>query len=120
MIPPFLVPFLMNRYTIGGAVAVALLAGAYLKGYVAARDACQDSALKAQIAAMQRDMDAWRAADQVEAILQGEIEAERNQLERKVSDYERELAKRPDNRCILDQRDVDGLRLDGKRKGPGR
>jgi len=115
MIPPWLFPILMNRYTIGAAVGFGLLVGAYLKGYVAARDACQDSALKAQIAAMQRDMDAFKAASEVEAILQAEIEAERNQLERRLSDYERELATRPDGRCILDERDIDGLRLDGRR-----
>jgi hypothetical protein len=114
-IHPVFLSLLVNRYVIAGVVAVGLLAGAYLKGYMAARDACQDSSLKAQIAAMQRDIDAFKAASEIEAMLQAEIEAERNQLERRLSDYERELASRPDGRCILDERDVDGLRLDGRR-----
>ena len=111
MIPPFLMPLLVNKYTVGAVIGIGLLAGAYLKGYWAAREACQDSALKAQIAAMQRDMAAWRAADKVEKMLADELENENRELEQKVSDYEAELAKRPiDSRCLLDQRDVDGMR----------
>ena len=111
MIPPFLWSLLLNRYVVGGVVAAGLLAGAYFKGYWAAREACQDSALKAQIAAMERDIAAWKAADKVEQMLTAEIEAENAELEKRVSDYEAELAKRPaDGRCTLSPADIDGLR----------
>jgi hypothetical protein len=116
MIPPFFIALLVNRWTIGGLIALGLLTGAYFKGYWAAREACQDSALKAQIASMQRDLAAWQAADKVEAMLNDEIEASNRELEKKVQEYEDELSKRPvDGRCTLDQRDVDGLRGNGKR-----
>lgn len=108
---------LFNRYTAAGAIALGLLAGAYWKGYSVASAKCQDAELKAEIAAMQRDFAAWRAADQIETILQQQIEAERNDLQDKVAKYETELGSRTDGRCSLNDRDVrslDGLR-GGKR-----
>jgi hypothetical protein len=115
-IPPWLWGLFINKYTIGGVIGLGLLAGAYLKGYMAARETCQDNALKAQIAAMQRDLAAWKAADKVEDMLTAELEADARELEQKVADYERELSKEPlDTRCTLNERDVDRLRGNGKR-----
>lgn len=112
MIPflPYLLPYIVNRWTIGGLVGLGLLAGAYVKGYMAARDQCQDNALKAQIASLKRDMLAWKLADDIEQSLQADLAAELSKLERKVQDYEAELAKRPaDARCSLTPDDVRSL-----------
>jgi hypothetical protein len=113
--PAFLLPLLVNRYTIGAVIGLGLLLGAYWKGYSAASQNCRDAELRAQIATMQRDMAAWRAADDIEKLLQSELETQRNDLQDRVKQYEIELAQRPDGKCALDQRDIDGLRLDKRR-----
>lgn len=111
-------PFL--PYILGGLVAAGLLGSvfAYFKGYGDAAQNCREAELRAQIATMKRDIAAWKAADEVEKILQNEIEADRRDLQDKVTQYETELAAKADTRCLLDERDVrslDGLRGNGKR-----
>lgn len=111
-------PFL--PYILGGLVAAGLLgsAFAYIKGYGDAAQNCRESELRAEIATMKRDMAAWKAADEIQNMLQKEMEAAAAELQDKVTQYEVELATRTDTRCILDDRDVrslDGLRGNGKR-----
>jgi hypothetical protein len=109
---------LLNRYTIGLVVALGMLGGAYYKGYSSASAKCQDASLRARIASMERDMEAWKVADEVEKMLQGQLETEQKDLQDKVSKYEAELATRKEPKCTLDERDVrsiNGLRSDGKR-----
>lgn len=111
IIQPFL-PWIM-----GGLVALSLSGAvfAYLKGRADATAKCREAELRAELVALKRDIEAWKAANYMDRLLQDELEKERRQLEKKVSEYETELAKRPDNRCLLDQRDVDSLRLNWQR-----
>jgi hypothetical protein len=112
LIMPFLPWVLAGLMALGAAGSLA----GYLKGRADANGNCQEASLRAELATMKRDVEAWKAADRIEAMLQAEIEAENRKLEEKVSDYERELAKEPlDTRCTLNQRDIDGLRGNGKR-----
>lgn len=108
---PYLTSLLMNRYTIGVIVVIGLMTGAYFKGKWSAESKCHEAELKAKIASMERDMKAWKDADYMANVLQQELEREHRQLQQKVSEYEAELATRPDNRCTLDQHDVDRLRF---------
>lgn len=108
--PAFLIPLLLNRYTIGFLLIAGLVTGAYFKGRWTAEANCHEAELRAQIATMKRDLAAWKAADEVEKILQSEVEAERRDLQEKVTEYEIELALRPDTRCTLDGSDVERLR----------
>jgi hypothetical protein len=108
--PAFLLPLLVNRYTIGAVIGLGLLLGAYWKGYSTAAQKCHDAELRTIIATQQRDMAAWRAADEVEKLLQADIEADNADLQDKVRQYETELAQRPDASCRLDERDVIRLR----------
>ena len=111
----FLVWLLFNRYTMGAALAVGLLAGAYIKGHSDASAKCHDAQLRAEIASLQRDMAAWKAADAVDKMLQDELERQSADLQQKVQDYEAELSKRPDNRCGLSPDDIGRLRvIDGQ------
>jgi hypothetical protein len=107
--PAFLMPLLVNRYTIGAVIGLGLLLGAYWKGHSTAAQNCRDAELRAQIATMQRDMAAWRAADDIEKLLQSELETQRNDLQDRVKQYEIELAQRPNGKCALDDRDIRNL-----------
>ena len=86
--PAFLLPLLVNRYTIGAVIGLGLLLGAYWKGYSTAAQKCHDAELRAIIATQQRDMAAWRAADDMERLLQRELETQRNDLQDRVKQYE--------------------------------
>jgi hypothetical protein len=112
--PAFLLPLLVNRYTIGAVIGLGLLLGAYWKGYSTAAQNCRDAELRAIIATQERDMAAWKAADEVEKQLQADIEADNADLQDKVKQYEIELAQRPDAKCALSPADVDRLRGIGK------
>lgn len=98
---------------VAGLIGAAFLT-TYAKGYLDARNRCQEAQLRAEIATLKRDMAALKAADEIEAMLTRDLEAERDKLEKEVEDYEAELAQRPDSRCTLSPADVD--RLSGKRK----
>ena len=112
--PAFLLPLLVNRYTIGAVIGLGLLLGAYWKGYSTAAQKCHDAELRTIIATQQRDMAAWRAADEVEKLLQADIEADNADLQDKVKTYELQLQNRPAGACRLSPADIDSLRFDGK------
>jgi hypothetical protein len=96
---------------LGGLVAAIGGAGyAYLKGYDAARLQCREAELRAEIETMKRDLEAWKAADEVEKMLEADLDAERKSLEKKVAEYEAELVLRPDDSCSLGSDDVERLR----------
>jgi hypothetical protein len=105
----------MNRYVLGSLVIGALIGGAYYKGYSSASLRCHDGELRAQIATMQRDMAAWRAADEVERMLQADLARDNADLQQKVTDYETDLATRPNPGCALSPADADRLRGIGRR-----
>lgn len=113
--PPFILSLLLNRYTIGALLVAGLAAGAYWKGYSTAAGNCRDAELRAQIAAMERDLAAWKAADDVEKLLQQELNEQNADLQDKVKEYELELAQRPDAKCALDAHDIERLRFNGGR-----
>lgn len=109
-----LLSLLLNRWVIGGLVALAMLGGAYWKGYSTASANCHDAQLLEQIASMQRDVAAADQAREVERAQTAAIEAQRQQLESQVKDYEAALKSRPDPACTLSADDID--RLSGKRR----
>lgn len=111
MIAPFLLSLVLNRYVLGGLVVAGLATGAYFKGYEVAASKCREAELRAELATMKRDIEAWKAADAMEKELQHEVDMERERLQQKVSEYEVELAARPDNRCTLGPDDIRGLRF---------
>jgi hypothetical protein len=107
---PSLTPYLI----LGGVITSLALSGyAYVKGRADANAYCRAAELQAEIDTLKRDMAAWKAADEIEAMLQADIDAERKSLEDKVVEYELELLSRPDDRCTLGPGDIERLRLDG-------
>ena len=113
--PAFLLPILLNRYTIGAVIALGLILGAYLKGYSAASANCHDAQLRAIIATQARDIKAAETASKMAADEQARLAAENIELNNLVNDYEKELLLKPVPACSLDQRDVDRLRGIGGR-----
>lgn len=107
--PPFLLSLLLNRYTIGALLVAGLAVGAYWKGYSTAAGNCRDAELRAQIAAMERDLAAWKAADDVEKLLQRELDEQNADLQDKVKQYELELQNRPNGGCTLGPDDIGRL-----------
>ncbi|MEN6306070.1 MAG: hypothetical protein ABFD96_25315 [Armatimonadia bacterium] len=96
------------------AAAASVVGAAYLKGRMDSAGNCREAQLQAELATLQRDMAALKAADQIEAMLNADLEAERQKLEKEVADYEAALAARPDSACRLTPDDVG--RLSGQRK----
>lgn len=114
----FLLPLLVNRYTVGAAIAIGLLLGAYWKGYSTAAGRCHEAELRAKIATMERDLAAWKAADEVEKMLQADLDKQNRELQQLVVDYEKELLLRPAPACRLTPDDVRALeRVRGWGKG---
>lgn len=112
----------LHGYVLAGglALAVAGAGAAYLKGRADANGKCRAAELQAHIDVLERDIDAARNAFEIERRLSEARAAEADALERKVADYEQDLAARPDGRCILDDRDVralDGLSGHGGGQG---
>jgi len=93
----------------GVAAFLAFGTSAYIKGRADANASCRAAELQAEVDRLKRDMNAWKAADAVEKMLDADLEAERQELERKVADYELELLARPDGRCTLGADDVKRL-----------
>lgn len=92
------------------------LTGAYWKGHSDAAGACREAELRAQIAALARDVAAAEAAHRLEAAQTKELEAQRQQLAKEVADYEAALKDRPEPNCTLSPHDVRSLGgLSGKR-----
>lgn len=96
---------------LAGALAVG---GAYVKGRMDGATRCHDAELRAVIASMQRDLTAQSQAQELEASQQAALEAQRQQLEEQVKDYEAALKIRPAAACALTDDDIG--RLSGKRK----
>lgn len=113
--PAFLLPLLINRYTIGAAIALGLILGAYWKGYSNAAAQCHEAQLRAIIATQARDLKAWEAADKVAKDEQARLLAENIELNNQVTDYEKELLLRPAPACSLSDADVKRLRDIGGR-----
>jgi hypothetical protein len=107
--PPFLLPLIMNRYTVGAVIALGLILGAYWKGYSAASARCHDAELRAIIATQARDLKAWEAADSAAKDEQARLAAEMIELQNMVTDYEKELLLKPVPACSLTPDDVRAL-----------
>lgn len=105
-------PWLAVLIAIGGS-----LGGAFLAGHHVAANACEAASLRAEIATLNRDFAAWKAADEIEAMLDKDLEADRQQLETQVKNYEIALKTRPEPNCALTDADVGAVgRVPGKRK----
>lgn len=116
---PILWAVLTNKYVIGLLLIVGLVTGAYFKGKSVAEANCHDAELQAKIATMQRDLTAWKAAGEIDTMLQKQLESDNQELQDKVTEYATDVATAPaDAHCTLTDRDVrslDGLRVNGKR-----
>lgn len=113
--PAFLLPLLLNRYTIGAVIGLGLLLGAYWKGYSNAAAQCHEAQLRAIIATQARDLKAWEAADKVAKDEQARMAAENIELNQMVTDYEKELLLKPAPGCALSDADARRLRDIGGR-----
>lgn len=107
--PAFLLPLLVNRYTIGAVIGLGLLLGAYWKGYSTAAQKCHDAELRAVIASQARDIAARDAASQADKDMQAQLAADNIELQQKVQDYATELATRPNAKCALSPADAKAL-----------
>lgn len=105
-----LLNLILNKYVLGAILAVALIGGAYWKGYSAASANCHEAAVRAELAAVQKDLSIAQDAATAAQIAQAELQATALETDRKVERYEDELAKRPATGCALDGSDVDSLR----------
>lgn len=113
--PAILMSLLVNRYTVGAAIALVLLLGSYWKGYSTASGRCHEAELRTQLATMARDLTAWKAADDIERMLRADLEKQNRELQDMVRDYEKELLLRPAPGCVLSPSDADRLRGIGQR-----
>lgn len=113
--PAFLLPLLVNRYTLGAVIALGLILGAYWKGYSAASARCHDAELRAIIATQARDLKAWESADAAAKDEAARLAAELIELQQMVTDYEKELLLKPAPACTLSDADADRLRGIGGR-----
>lgn len=111
--PTWLIGLLLNKYTIALVGGLAMLGGAYFAGYQKAAQSCHEASLRAEIATLKRDAAANEAAADVARVLMKNLGDAKRDLQQKVTNYEVELAKRPDPRCTLDKRDADRLRSIG-------
>lgn len=94
----------------GGAVAsfLAYNAGQFV-GYNRATDRCNAAALEAQLEAVKRDIEIEKKVTEQVTRERDILDAQAEDLERKVAKYETELAKRKD-KCPLTKSDVRRLR----------
>lgn len=114
--PAFLIPLLVNRYTIGAVIALGLLLGAYWKGYTDAAARCHDAELRAIIATQARDLKAWESASKTDKDELARLASENIELNNTVNDIEKEFALKPVPPCRLTPDDVRALdRLHDKR-----
>ena len=108
VVPPWVMPAILITLAASG------LGGAYLKGRIDAAANCHEAALRTQVANLERDIAAQKAADETEAAAMAALEDERSRMEREISDYETELASRPaGGSCTLTPSDIDRLRRIG-------
>jgi hypothetical protein len=104
-----LLPVVPYRRTIQIAGTLAICWAVYQYGIADAQAVNEAAQLRAQLAAAQRDLTAAKNAaadaDSRAAILDETLQANAERL----NAYETEIAKRPDNRCVLDDRDIRGV-----------
>ena len=108
--PAFLLPLLLNRYTVGAVIVLGLLLGAYYKGYSTASQNCHEAQLRAVIATQARDLKAWELADATAKDEQARLASELIELQQMVTDYEKELLLKPAPACALSDDDARRLR----------
>jgi hypothetical protein len=96
----------------GLPIGLLLLVGAYGTGYFkgkwAAERACDRASLLAEIAKLEQEKATEAAAEAEEDKAKTELETENADLEKRVSDYADELAKRPD-RCAVNDSDLERM-----------
>lgn len=93
------------------------MAGSYFYGKHVAGQVCQEASLRTERDTLKRDLEAWKAADEIEAMLDKDADADRQELQKQVKDYEIQLRKRPPRNCTLDADDLralDRVRGNGK------
>lgn len=95
---------------LAGIAGAVMLAGAYWKGHSDAAQNCREAELRAEIAALKRDVAAAEAAHRLEAAQTKELEAQRQQLAKEVADYEAALKVRPEPACTLTDDDIGRMR----------
>lgn len=98
---------------LAGLAGVIAMGGAYVKGRMDAAQNCREAELRAEIAAMKRDLAVAEEARSLEAAQAVELETRRQELEQEIAAYETALALRPEPACTLSPDDID--RLSGKR-----
>lgn len=109
-------PSLLPWAILGGLCCIlGLTGGAYLKGRADVAATCRAAELSAEIAGLQRDLAALKAAEKIDRQLRQELIAVREALQKQVADYEADLATRPNGLCALDGRDLEWLRYGGQR-----
>lgn len=108
-LPSWVLPVLL-----AGAASIALTF-AYMKGYSTASAKCEAASLRVKIESLERDIRNAKEAERLEAEELAKLQKLTDDLEAEVAAYEIELASKPDNRCSLDQSDIDRLRGNGKR-----
>lgn len=100
---------------LAGIAGAVMLAGAYFKGHSDAAQNCREAELRAEIAALKRDVAAADAAHRLEAAQTKELEAQRQQLAKEVADYEAALKVRPEPACTLTEQDMKALSTPGRK-----
>lgn len=101
---------------LGKVAAVAVVAAGiygtgYLRGYSKADRACESEALRARIAAMERDADIARNAERAAKVHAADLDRMASDLLERVTSYEHALASRPeDDVCRLTDDDIGRLR----------
>lgn len=108
-----LVDWIVNRVAGPRLFLIAtpiLVIGAFLYGHNLAREACAAARLQAEIETLKADLDIARRQEGLARSQAERLAAETRILEKKVTDYELALKKRPDQRCLLTRDDVRRLR----------
>lgn len=99
----------IGRWVGGGVLILIVVSAIYFKGRADGVSGCE-ARVQAAIVAEQARRRAVADKAVGEALKrQRDAEEESAELERKLDDYERELATRPEPRCALSPRDVEGL-----------
>jgi len=94
---------------IAGAI-IASLGAAYVKGRSDAAANCREAALAAEIAILKRDRDIARSAEAESDSMAAALAAANQKLQDEVDAYARDLALRPDSRCVLTPDDLKRVR----------
>lgn len=105
---------LLNRYVIGAGIGLALILGAYTKGHMDASANCHEAELRAKIETLNRDFSIAKTAAEDAVQRNNVLEIKKFESDSKVASYERELAQRKTDNCLLGTDDLMRLRgIDG-------